>query len=179
MPQLRTAPLSQHKVQIWPQKWLWSIFWLKLCLESWAFSYWQASHKDEHELINTDTSSDVSQMIFVGESLPWAMLHKHPPSLYIFPKSWCSVIKRSHCTRAIRQQRIFVSEGSASAKQVTIQTGKLLLSCAGDTTANSSTTCSVSTRTTSASHCWHPKTTASHFSNNQLNQPTQLWGTET
>jgi len=69
----------------------------------------------------------------MGESLPRAMLHEHPPSLYIFPKSWCSVIKRSHCARAIWQQRTFVKGRSASAKRVACRTGKLSLSCAGDT----------------------------------------------
>lgn len=157
MPRVETAPLSQHRVQIWPQKWPWSTFWLKPRLESWACSYVKLVHKDEHELINTDTSSDVNGVIFMGESLPRAMLQKLPPSLYVFPKSWCSVIQRSHCTRAIWQQRTFVKGGSASAKQVARQTGKLSLSCVRDTTADPPTTRRGSVVTTSASHCWHPK----------------------
>lgn len=100
MPQVETAPLSQHRVQIWPQKWLWSVFWLKPRLEPWAHSYVKLVHKNEHELINMDTSYDVNRVIFMGESLPRAMPHKRPLSLYIFPKSWCSVIKRLHCTRS-------------------------------------------------------------------------------
>lgn len=133
MPQVETAPLSQHRVGSWPQKWPWSVFWLKLCLDSWACGYVKFVHEDEHKLINTDTSPDVNRVIFMGESLPQALLHKHPASLYIFSKSWCSVIKHSDCTRTIWQRRTFVKGGLASAKQVACQTGKLSLSCARDT----------------------------------------------
>lgn len=169
MPQVETAPLSQHRAQIWPQKWLRSVFWLKPCLEPWAYSYVKLVHKDEHELINADTSSDVNRVIFMGESLPRAMPHQRPPSLSIFPKSWCSVIKSSHCTRAIWQQRTFVKGGSASARRVACHTGKLSPSCAGDKTHSGSVVA------TSAPRWWHPKNTATHFSN----KPTQLWGADT
>lgn len=51
MPQVETAPLSQHRVGSWPQKWPWSVFWLKLCLDSWACGYVKLVHEDEHKLI--------------------------------------------------------------------------------------------------------------------------------
>lgn len=43
----------------------------------------------------TRTPLSASGVMSVGESLPRPVLHEHPASLYIFPKSWCSVIKHS------------------------------------------------------------------------------------
>lgn len=43
----------------------------------------------------TWTPLSASGGMFVGESLPQPVLHEQPVSLYIFPKSWCNVIKLS------------------------------------------------------------------------------------
>lgn len=72
----------------------------------------------------TWTPLSASRMMFVGESLPRPMLHEQPASLCIFPKSLTF-------PRATWQLRISVKGGSASAKQVTSQTGNFLWALLG------------------------------------------------
>lgn len=136
----------------WPQKWPWSVFWLKLCLESEAVSGGFV-HKNKDELINIDASecqwSDICGREPAMTIAAWAACE--PVHL---PKTLVQCYWTLTFPRATWQLRIFVKWGLASAKQVTSQTGKLSLGSAGDTEVNPSTARSCGHLT---SLCWNPK----------------------
>lgn len=79
----------------WPQKWQWSVFGWKPCLESWACGYNQDLFIKIKMSWLTWTPLSASGVVFMGESLPWPVLHEQPESLYSFPKPWCSVSEHS------------------------------------------------------------------------------------